>query len=285
MRFLACAALLALGLSSCKKEGVTIPPDPQGYVLAEKGHLFPSGTKLGLSMTITNEDTVHTDGSKESKSAGSEYHEDRLYEYLKEGLIRVVPQKTTFRLLEEPKLHDIPNPWFKEPVLLQRKDVKWEGKLESGNAPSKEERNQIAALAHDVGRDFDFLAYGGEKRKVGDTWRITDPLAFFNEPASNVSGIMEVTLKAIEELDGKQYARLEGWTKFSGDPSSVSDQAARVHATYDLKFVALRSLEHNLNVETTYTGTSEMIATDQSGKTSKKSRRVKMEIRSVIQKQ
>jgi hypothetical protein len=131
------------------------------------------------------------------------------------------------------------------PVFLRKERTQWSPELPFPSSLSEMDQYDVEVFAHNHSRPYDVIVYGPTPRRPGETWVVTDPRAFFQEPADEVSGSSTITFVGTETSDAKTFARLRVEFKFQGKPR-VEGCWNRWEGQMDVR----RSLDDMIDVET-----------------------------------
>jgi len=146
-------------------------------------------------------------------------------------------------------------------VILTKKDGRWSGQLESGEA-NEDQQKGIDKLAENLNGESDPRhIYGTTPRKVGDTWDVdTAKLSSLTKGAGKAEGTFKMTFDGIEEYQGHECAVLTADVDVTA-PTGDGDMVMKMKG----KFKIRRSLKHLVDLDNQMEGVVNMTGTINQG--------------------
>jgi len=233
-----------------------------GVVLAKAGSFPKAGTKVTASrkMAMANGTlNIEVGGQKMDGTCKITETETESIEY--KSADKVLHEVTAGEKSQAMKINgeEMPNQpappsLLKAPFTLTKADGKWTAKLDSGEDPSDDQKEELKKKEKSLNKPDDVPMYGTEPRKVGDTWTVDAADLPFADGDKETKGEVKLTFKAIEEYDGKKCAHLEGPMELTGKTDEEEGKDMSLKGTV----VILRSLDDLMDLKMQFTGKMEL---------------------------
>ncbi len=233
-------------------------PKAKTYILAKKGHLPPIGSKYSVNNSMALKNGVMKMKMGEQgfdATVETTQKESENYQFLAKDRIRITQteSESTNKVVmmgNEQPAQKAPTPLLNQPVVLTKKENKWTGQLEDGNA-TEEQKKAIEKIAQKINDDNNNKLYGYEPRKIGDKWK-TAPGNFLGQ--DDLKGEVTVNFLRTEKFNGIECAVLS--CEF--DVSGSNDDFKGATMTLTGKATIHRSLQDLVDLNIDFKGCMEM---------------------------
>lgn len=262
--------VMALALASCGEKksdpatGSADPEAPQTHVLNDDDFTPPAGRTSVERMVARLEGAaveVEAFGQKMKGTMTSvEDLETTTVDVAKDQLRILISSQTGSHQMvmngEEAPDEWEASPLREIPVVATKQDGSWRVRLEEGE-PDEAQQKELDELARELEVDADRRMYGGQARRIGESWSVDAAgLEFFGEMGES-EGEVTLTLDKVGEHQGQACAFLSGSLEISGAPPDL-EEGMEGRMTLTCELTIIRSLEQQLDLEALIAGEVEM---------------------------
>lgn len=208
------------------------------YILASKDHSSLVGKVLQESTDMAMKEgkmQIHFQGQAMDGSMDMKEAELKKWEFLTADKRRytLVKSEAKQKMVMMGQPTPMPNEvhaLLVKPVIFTKKEGKWIGALEEGDATQKEQ-GEIKKIEEELAKDNDFKIYGDQARKIGDEWQVDGADIFSMEDVMGVDAKLKMKFIKVEKFQDTQCAVFEATFTLKGQMEEMAGMSMDIELT------------------------------------------------------